>query len=465
MPALPAAFEARMQDQLGPDWAAFAEALKRPPPVSINYNRAKTEAPIYEGSPVLWNRTAQYLPERPSFTLDPHFHAGRYYVQEAGSMFLAYVVEQLRQTQDFSTALDLCGAPGGKTTVLLNALPDDCIVVANEVIKSRYAILRENLAKWGRANVIATHADSERFSPLARRFDLVVVDAPCSGEGLFRKTPDATKEWNPENVAICESRQQNILDHTMPLIAPGGILIYSTCTYNKGENDDQLARILEKGGFETVSFDLPEDWGIMPTGLGYQFYPHRTRSEGFYLAVLRKEGKATNRSSKTPMRYFTKVHKATEQAALSWLAPEAQLSILTTPKGQLYAVPDGALPLLSILSQSLPRLDPGTPVGLMKGKHLIPDHALSLSLHLHPDTPVADLDKDTALDYLRKAALPARPGQKGWHLMRYDGWGIGWGKVLPNRVNNYFPNHLKIKLQSFTTRTVENSAPDLSDKK
>ncbi len=404
MPALPAAFEARMQDQLGPDWAAFAEALNSPAPVSINYNRAKTEAPIYEGSPVLWNRTAQYLPERPSFTLDPHFHAGRYYVQEAGSMFLAYVVEQLRQERDFSTALDLCGAPGGKTTVLLNALSDDCIVVANEVIKNRYAILRENLAKWGRANVIATHADSGRFSPLARRFDLVVVDAPCSGEGLFRKTPDATKEWNPENVAICESRQQDILDHTLPLIAPGG------------------------------------------TGLGYQFYPHRTRSEGFYLAVLRKEGKATNWSTKTPLRYFTKVPKATEQAALSWLDPEAQLNILTTPKGQLYAVPEGALPLLSILSQSLPRLDPGTPVGLMKGKHLIPDHALSLSLHLHPDTPVADLDQDTALDYLRKAALPARPGQKGWHLMRYDGWGIGWGKMLPNRVNNYFPNHLQVRM-------------------
>ncbi len=446
MPALPAAFEARMQDQLGQDWPAFADALDRPPPVSINYNWAKGKELLYDGSPVPWNSSGQYLPERPSFTLDPHFHAGRYYVQEAGSMFLAYVVEQLRQAQDFRVALDLCGAPGGKTAVLLNALPDDCTVVANEVVRNRYAILKDNLAKWGRANIIATQAESDHFAPLARRFDLVVVDAPCSGEGLFRKTPDAAKEWSVENVQRCENRQEDILNNTLPLIAAGGILIYSTCTYNEGENDQQVAAILEKGGFDTVAFDLPEGWGITPTRFGYQFYPHRARSEGFYLAALRKKGALSSFATKMPLRYFSKAAQSVAQAVAPWLAPKAGLAVLTTPKGQLYALPEAALPLLGALSQSLPIVDPGTPVGLLKGKQLVPDHALSLSLHLHPDTPVADLDKNTALNYLRKAALPARPGQKGWHLMRYGGWGIGWGKMLPNRVNNYFPNHLQVQL-------------------
>lgn len=437
-----------MQDQLGQDWPAFTQSLSSPPPVSINYNRAKAAGPLYEGTPVPWNDSGQYLPERPSFTLDPHFHAGRYYVQEAGSMFLAYVLEQLQREQTFRTALDLCGAPGGKTTVLLNALPTDCTVVANEIIKSRYAILKDNLAKWGRANVIATHADGERLAPLARRFDLVVADAPCSGEGLFRKTPEATREWSPENVAICENRQRDIVRQTLPLVAPGGVLIYSTCTYNEGENDQQVAGILEKGDFEALNFELPAEWGITPTRFGYQFYPHRTRSEGFYLAVLRKSGTPAGRVSKAPLRYFSKAPGATEQAVAPWLDPNSSLALLTTPKGQLYAVPKEGLPLLGALSQSLSKIDPGTPVGVMKGKQLVPDHALSLSLHLHSDLPVAALDEEEALAFLRKAPLPPRAGQKGWHLMQYQGWGIGWGKLLPNRINNYFPNYLRVRMSA-----------------
>lgn len=446
MPALPEAFKVRIQDQLGQDWPAFEAALHHPPPVSVNYNRAKVDAPLYEGQPVPWNESGQYLPKRPSFTLDPHFHAGRYYVQEAGSMFLAYVLQQLQQAHSFHTALDLCGAPGGKASVLLNTLPGDCIVVANEVIKSRFAILKDNLAKWGRANVIATHADSERFASLAGYFDLVVVDAPCSGEGLFRKTPEATKEWSTENVRLCETRQQGILTNTLPLIAPGGILLYSTCTYNEGENDQQVAGILEGGSFEPLTFELPADWGITPTRFGYQFYPHRTRSEGFYLAALRKKGARSSFATKMPLRYFSKAAQPVAQAVAPWLAPQAGLAVLTTPKGQLYALPEAALPLLGALSQSLPKIDPGTPVGLLKGQQLVPAHALSLSVHLHPEIASAELDKAEALAYLRKEPLPARPGQQGWHLMRYGGWGIGWAKLLPRRINNYFPNHLRVRI-------------------
>ncbi|NRA49717.1 MAG: RNA methyltransferase [Phaeodactylibacter sp.] len=448
MLVLPDAFQKRMQGQLGEDWGAFQAALDSPSPVSINYNQAKSPAILFEGDPVPWNSSGQYLPVRPSFTLDPHFHAGRYYVQEAGSMFLAFVLNQLQQNHSFRTALDLCGAPGGKTTVMLNELPEGCTVVANEIIKTRYGILKDNLAKWGRSNIIATNADSERFVPLAGKFDLVVVDAPCSGEGLFRKTPEATSEWSPENVAICENRQNRIVDNTLPLVSPGGFLIYSTCTYNEGENDQQVARIIEDGKFEKVSFDLPEAWGITPTRLGYQFFPNKTKSEGFYIAVLQKAGSPIERKSKVPLRYFTPAPKQLKQSVSPWISPEAPLELVCAPSGQVYGFPEHSLSLLGALSQSIPKIDPGTPIGIMKGKQLVPNHALSLSLALHPDIPVMDLGHSEALSFLRKTPLPGKPGHKGWHLMRYEGWGIGWGKILPNRINNYFPNHLRVRMSA-----------------
>jgi 16S rRNA C967 or C1407 C5-methylase (RsmB/RsmF family)/NOL1/NOP2/fmu family ribosome biogenesis protein len=443
---LPTAFVERMKDQLGEEWPAFQQSLETAPPVSINYNTAKTDKPLFEGERVPWNPTGQYLPERPSFTLDPNFQAGRYYVQEAGSMLLSFVVRQLTKQHDIHTALDLCGAPGGKTTVLLNELPADSIVVANEVIKSRYGILRQNLAKWGRANSVSTHADSERFAPLAGMFDLVVVDAPCSGEGLFRKTPEATEEWSLENAALCESRQQRILDNSLPLVAPEGYLIYSTCTYNEGENDKQIARIMEQGDFERISLDIPADWGVTATQYGYQCYPHRTRSEGFYLAVLRQTAGNKPSSSKSKLKYYSNAPKAEMQAAQAWIKAPHPFSILTDPKGQLRMFPEPDLPLLAELTQHLPKVDPGTPMGTLKGKNFVPAHELALSVHLADAVPAVSLDEEEALAYLRKAPLQPWPNKTGWHLMQYESWGLGWAKLMDRRVNNYFPNGLRVRM-------------------
>lgn len=440
-----------MQEELGAEWAAFEQVLETEPPVSLHFNLAKnSDTELFSGTPVPWNENACYLEERPVFTLDPHFHAGRYYVQEAGSMLLVPLLRQIQEATDtpFEAALDLCGAPGGKTTLLLNYLPEDCLVVTNEVIKSRYGILRENMAKWGRSNVISTQGDSEQFADMAGLFDLVLVDAPCSGEGLFRKNVNARDEWSLDNVQLCASRQRRILANTLPLVRAGGFLIYSTCTYNSLENDQNVNWICEQGDFEVFDISLPEKWGVVSTQSGFQCYPHRTRSEGFYVSVLQKKGN-TGKVKKAPsMRYFTKADKMQEKAALSWLSPKKDWMIFADPQQQLYLLEKKHQEWLARLSQSFSKITLGTPLGTIKGKDMIPAHELALSVHLPPSIEGIELGTEAALAFLRKQdLLPYLEEVKtGWQLIHYDGFGLGWVKVLPKRVNNYLPNHLRVRM-------------------
>ena len=442
---LPSAFISTMRQQLGLEWEAFLKALQNSSPVSIHYNLAKDPVPFFEGDPVPWNPNGLYLRERPSFTLDPNFQAGRYYVQEAGSMFLAFVLEQLKEKKELQFALDLCAAPGGKSTLLLNHLPENALLVANEVIRSRYQILRENLAKWGRGNVISTQADSEAFLPLAGKFDLVLVDAPCSGEGLFRKTPDAVSEWSPQNVELCAARQRRILTNAHQLLNEGGFLIYSTCTYNALENDQNVAWLKAEGDLETVDLSIPDNWGVLATEHGYQFYPHRTQTEGFFIAILQKKH-ADRANSKSTLRYFSKSDKKTTNQLEAFLQNQEAFQVLQNPKGALFMLPQTALPMLELLSQALSRITPGVPLGQIKGKDLIPAHEFSLLAKQMDHFPAYVVDKAEALQFLRKVPMESRADTaKGWHRVSYGGFGLGWIKVLPQRINNYFPNQLRIR--------------------
>lgn len=447
---LPEAFARQMQDMLGADFPAFESALSSPPPVSINYNRAKLSAHAHSGEPVPWNPTGRYLSRRPSFTLDPLFHAGAYYVQEASSMFIAYLAAHIQGERPVDFALDLCAAPGGKTAILLNQLPESSIVVANEVIKTRYAKLRHNLAKWGRSNVIAAQADSKHFAPLKGQFDLVLTDAPCSGEGLFRKSPDAVQEWSEGNVQLCSARQGRILDNALPLVAPGGYLIYSTCTYNHYENDGRVRQALSAHDeFELAAVPVPQDWGLTATECGYQFFPHRVKGEGFYVALLRrKEANASVRAPKVALSYFAPAPKQSRQAVAHWASlADDDWAVLATPKQGLYLLPQRAMQMCSALAKALPRVDPGTPVGTLKGQQLVPAHELALSIHLSEDVPRCEASEEEALSFLRKAPfMPAAAKAKGWHLMTYQNQGLGWAKLLPNRLNNYFPNELRVRM-------------------
>src|SRR5687768_8055824 len=251
----PQAFKKREQAHLGNQWDDFVNAHLQPSPISIRLNPHKLSSETLLPS-IPWTQYGKYLNDRPSFTLDPTFHGGKYYVQEASSMFLEQAFNQTTETTAPLDILDLCAAPGGKSTHLLSLMNQDSLLVSNEVIQSRAAILSENIQKWGYCNVAVTNNDPKDFQRLAGFFDVVVVDAPCSGEGLFRKDPTASKEWSEDAVALCSKRQQRILNDVWPALKTGGVLIYSTCTYNEMENEENLKMLRERYEPESISLTV-----------------------------------------------------------------------------------------------------------------------------------------------------------------------------------------------------------------
>jgi len=453
---MPPAFERQMQVLLGPEYPAFLAAMQEPPPVSIRRNTAKIPAPetwslTGADQPVPWHPEGFYLEKRPVFTLDPLFHAGAYYVQEASSMFL---YEALRQTSDFSKplkVLDLCAAPGGKSTLLASMLNRQSLLVANEVIRQRVGVLRENLEKWGFPNIAVASAEAGDFAALEGWFDIIVADAPCSGEGLFRKDPDARKEWSPAHVELCAGRQKRILADILPALAPGGVLAYSTCTYNHQEDDDNARWLLSDFNLEPLTLNLPADWNIAETpGGGYQFFPHRLRGEGFYIALFRKkDGPATKQTVSTRFKNIQPLSKKQAPALANWLQPDFDAGFFETPSGDVMALPRQFEYEYQVLDRALKSKWFGLNTGTFKGQDFIPAHDLALSTQVSPTLPGIDFTREQALRFLKKDVfeLPADAPQKGWALARFGGLNLGWLKVLPNRWNNYLPAEKRIRME------------------
>jgi len=236
-----------------------------------------------------WTDHGYYLETRPSFTFDPLFHAGCYYVQEASSMFLE---QALKQTVDLSQpikVLDLCAAPGGKSTHLLSLISKESLLVSNEVIRSRANILTDNIMKWGCSNVVVTNNDPRDFQRIENYFDVIVVDAPCSGSGLFRRDPEAIEEWSEHNVALCSQRQQRILADVLPSLKYGGMLIYSTCSYSQQEDEEICNWLTEEFQISNFKLKIENEWGIIETDKGYRFWPDKVKGEGFFIACFKKE--------------------------------------------------------------------------------------------------------------------------------------------------------------------------------
>lgn len=444
-----------MQRLLGADASGqFLEALKAPTPVSIRLNPRKTLtqpdgiAPT-AGDEVPWHPQGRYLPERPVFTLDPAFHAGAYYVQEASSMFLH---EVLRQTVDFTQPrkiLDLCAAPGGKSTLLASMMDGKGLLVANETIRTRTNALRENLEKWGYPNVAVTSAEAEDFAALEGWFDVVVADAPCSGEGLFRKDPDAVAEWSPEQVTLCSARQKRILGAAVEALAPGGILVFSTCTYNESENGENVAWLTQNFDLEPLSLEVPAAWGVDARGGGYQFFPHKLRGEGFFIAALRKtDGHTKKHQTSGGFRSLSALPKNLIPALARWQHANAGARFFQTQTGSILALTATLENDYLILDKYLKIKWFGTPVGEMKGRDLVPDHALALSLSMAPDFPAVDVNLEQALRFLKKETFDLPEGAPtGWLLVRFGGLNLGWIKALPNRMNNYLPPERRIRME------------------
>jgi 16S rRNA C967 or C1407 C5-methylase (RsmB/RsmF family) len=261
---------------------------KQIPKKGILFSRTYLMAAIFPSSQIVpWCEYGRYLPESPSFTKDPLFHAGVYYPQEAGSMFIHAILKQLALANE-TVALDLCAAPGGKSSILLDNLSSDALVISNEIVRNRAFILRDTLTKWGASNSMVTNKSAADFAKFSGLFDLILVDAPCSGEGMFRKDLDARTEWTPGNAATCALRQTEILDDIWPALKSDGFLIYSTCTFNPEENDKQIQLLLEKYDCELVDLDFPKDFQLESSDFGYACMPHRMQTEGFYFSVVRK---------------------------------------------------------------------------------------------------------------------------------------------------------------------------------
>ncbi|OLY93304.1 16S rRNA C967 or C1407 C5-methylase, RsmB/RsmF family [Cnuella takakiae] len=396
---------------------------------------------------VPWSQYGFYLPQRPSFTFDPLFHAGCYYVQEASSMFLEQALLQHGQLEQDQKVLDLCAAPGGKSTHIQSLISAGSLLVSNEVIKARAGILKQNLTRWGAANTVVTNNDPQHFARLAGFFDIMVVDAPCSGSGLFRRDPQAINVWSEDAVQLCCGRQRRILADALPALRSGGLLVYSTCSYSAEEDEAIADWLVQDCGMEPLQLEVPAEWQIVTTSApasgpkGYRFFPDKTKGEGFYLACFRK--KAVDDT-----RYKTaKPEKASakEVAALATWLDTSQLEVLK--EGFLYALPAHLLEAYSMVKANLYVQQAGIRLGEVMKDKLVPDHALALSGLLHDDVPGTDLSLEDAIRYLQRQDLSFVPEKRGWQTVRYKGHELGWINALGNRLNNYYPKELRILKQ------------------
>lgn len=454
---LPQSFVERTRQLLGDEqYPLFEQALGTEVPVSIRPNRMKCNLPV-AGEPVPWAPSGIYLEKRPTFTFDPLFHAGCYYVQEASSMFVERVLREY--VQEPVVMLDLCAAPGGKSTLCRSALPEGSLLVANEVMRNRSQILAENLMKWGHPEVVVTNNDPADFTDLTHLFDVILTDVPCSGEGMFRKDQVAVDEWSLENVDICWQRQRRILSDIWPALKPGGLLIYSTCTFNREEDEDNVAWIARELGADMLEVPVEEAWGITGNLIGdsfpvYRFLPHKVKGEGFFLAVLRKHAGEVEtvepRAEKKKKGGKDVKGKAPQlsvpKEAKDWLQipGDYQLTINGT---NVQAFPKLHETVYTLLQQYVKVIHAGITLGEMKGKDLIPHHSLAMSTALADGAfPKAEVTYEQAIAYLRKESLVLDAGvPRGYVLLTYQNIPLGFMKNIGNRANNLYPQEWRIR--------------------
>lgn len=421
-------------------------ALTEEAPVSVRRNPAKiSEEALLEhvgnnaDGAVPWSAAdGLYLKQRPTFTLDPLFHTGAYYVQEAASMAVGGLLEGAFPDAENASlrVLDLCAAPGGKSTLLVSRLSPDSLLVANEVVRQRAAILADNLALWGAPNVVVTNNDPADFSRLEGYFDLMLVDAPCSGEGMFRKDASAISEWSPDAVRLCAARQRRILADSWLALRPGGALIYSTCTFNHFEDEDNTEWICRELGGECLS--------------QRHFLPGFDRGEGFYCALIRKEGNAPRKPLKGVRSNAPTGSPAAEARKL--ILPGMVLREKNTRDGLrlLKALPEGLSSEMEALERLLTVRASGVAVATVKGKDLIPEADLAYSTAFNREAfPAVGLDRETALRFLAHEPIVLAGEPKGYLTLCFKGLPLGFVKNLGSRCNSLHPLSRRIRMDIF----------------
>ncbi|MDE6561677.1 MAG: RsmB/NOP family class I SAM-dependent RNA methyltransferase [Muribaculaceae bacterium] len=455
---LPEGFKALMQAELGEKSAEILfSALCGEPETSLRINvRKRAAEPLYpDMTPVAWCGSGYYLSERPSFTSNPLLHAGVFYVQDAASMIYETIVKSISDDTPIAVC-DLCAAPGGKTTAILNALPEGSVMLANEFTSSRASILKENLCKYGYPDVIVTNTDTSRLSALDKCFDIVAVDAPCSGEGMMRKDEAARSQWSEGLIRQCSRLQREILENAVAMVAPGGYLIYSTCTFNTSEDEDNAIWIADTFGLEPVDTGLAGKYGIQGEVKGkmpcLRFMPGFTRGEGLFVAVFRKPNDASG-THKLP-KIIKKGKKGGKDKtdprlkaiAKSWI--EGDFDIISH-EGRLLALTPATAALLGALPKGVRIMSAGVEIGEIKGNDLIPAHSLAMSTAMADPFPKIELPLQDALRYLSKEGITlAASTPRGYITATYLGFPLGFLKNLGNRANNLYPSEWKIRTKT-----------------
>ena len=426
-------------------YARFSQALDVEPVVSVRYNTRKLIAND-DLRVVPWATEGRYLSSRPVFTADPLFHAGCYYVQEASSMFLEQVIKQY--VNEPVRALDLCAAPGGKSTHLHSLLPQGSMLVSNEPMPLRAQILAENITKWGNPSSMVTKNMPADFAGFREFFDLLVVDAPCSGEGMFRKEPKAVEQWSVSNVEMCAKRQKEILADIWPSLRPGGLLVYSTCTFNSEENEQNVRWIAEELGAEVLELNVSPEWGITGSLVDdklpvYRFIPGATEGEGFFLAVFRKDGDG---ALSQPRQSRLQLAASKIKSEVEKYLQNPELFNFVQNDDVVVALPKEHTAAMVALQQKLCVLHCGLPVASVKNNKLLPLHPLSMSTSLRKEAfNVVELELEQALMYLHRETLSLPSAPMGFLLLTYMGQPIGFAKNVGNRANNLYPAEWRIR--------------------
>ena len=452
-------FRRYLEEAIGSGNALVAfSAFDSPASVSVRLNPFKPGCAV-EGRQVPWSQHGVLLARRPQFTLDPMFHGGAYYVQDSSSMFVGHVFRHLLSKVPMPSSrplrvLDLCAAPGGKTTDLAASLREACgdgfMLVANEVMKARVGVLADNVALWGDPNVVVTSDDPRSFAALPGFFDIIVADVPCSGEGMFRKDEQAQQQWSEDNVALCEARQRRIIADVWPALAHDGLMIYSTCTFNRYENDLNVEWIARELGADSLldGDALAVQDGIIATGYGYSLVPGHVEGEGQYCAALRKTSPVEITGGRTdrPARSARPAKK--EQPIPKGIEDLLTKDVILRQKAEtVTAVPASLAGSLASVEQCLHVVSAGCAVGTLKGQILVPDADLALSLMFRRDAfPYVDLEMQDALSYLHRDAIILNDAPKGYVTVGYRGLPLGFVKNLGNRSNNLHPQSRRIRM-------------------
>lgn len=424
------------------EFDGLEEGLQAPPSVSVRLNSGKGMTPHSGTAKVPWCAQGIYLDSRPQFTFDPAMHQGLYYVQDASSMIYNHIISQLVGSEPVNY-LDACAAPGGKTTAAIDALPSGSLVVANEYMFQRAEILAENIIKWGYPNCIVTRGDTARFRKTGAIFDIIAADVPCSGEGMFRKDPEAVAQWTPALVEECAAKQREIVENLWRALRPGGYLIYSTCTFNRTENEDMAAFILENFDAEAVDPVFPEEWNIVSRDNCHHFIPGKVKGEGLTVAIFRKQGDTQNRNSAATSKKKAKKDTAKiPDTVKEWVKDSDQFKFTITDDKLIAASPSREADAVASACDVIYR---GIEIATVKGKDFIPTQALALSTALNGQAfNTAEVDYATAISYLRRETIILEDAPRGFVLLLYKGNPLGFVKNLGNRANNLYPQNWRV---------------------